>query len=291
MATLNYTSSVPNTGSFTRVDYPIKPTSTADSKVTFIDYIDFRSVSGFGYNNTPTGIQQQTIGTSWINALNVFNTLFNDLHSRIKYIEDNVWESTSTVNVTSITLNKSTAELAANGTMTLTATVNPSNATNKSIVWEASNDYVTLSANTSTSGNSIRITWQHAGQVTITAKSAENNSKQASCIITCNQESSYYYYNVVKATSNPFTSSNYRTYDGVQTAATINAIKAENPIYTVSDGIGYRFILLPNELKPFVTTGAIESRTELESTSIPGYSVYKTVRISNGVMVNAVDNN
>ena len=289
MATLNYTSSVPNTGSFTRVDYPIKPTSTADSKVTFIDYIDFRSVSGFGYNNTPTGIQQQTIGTSWINALNVFNTLFNDLHSRIKYIEDNVWESTSTVNVTSITLNKSTAELVANGTMTLTATVNPSNATNKSIVWEASNDYVTLSANTSTSGNSIRITWRHAGQVTITAKSAENNSKQASCIINCNQESSYYYYNVVKATSNPFTSSNYRTYDGVQTAATINAIKAENPILSISQA-GYYFILLPNELKPYVTNGSTEARTEIVSTPASGYSVWKTPRIASGVIINAVDN-
>ena len=80
------------------------------------------------------------------------------------------------VDVTSVTLSKTSLSLEKNNTATLTATVAPSNATNKTITWTSSNTSV---AKVSSSGV---VTAVSAGTATITAKS--NNGKTAACKVT-----------------------------------------------------------------------------------------------------------
>ena len=81
----------------------------------------------------------------------------------------------STVEVTSITLNKTNVTLEKGKTTTLTATVNPSNATNKNITWSSNN------TNVATVNNGT-ITAKKAGTANIIAKS--NNGKTATCKVT-----------------------------------------------------------------------------------------------------------
>ena len=78
------------------------------------------------------------------------------------------------VAVTSVTLNRSSVNIEVGKTYTLTATVSPSNATNKTITWSSSNTSV------ATVNNGV-VTKKAAGTATITAKS--NNGKTASCTV------------------------------------------------------------------------------------------------------------
>ena len=80
------------------------------------------------------------------------------------------------VSVTDITLNKTSATLNVGGTETLTATVAPSNATNKTVTWTSSNSSV------ASVSNGV-VTAKAAGTATITVKTADGN-KTATCTVT-----------------------------------------------------------------------------------------------------------
>mgnify|MGYP004564833331 CR=1 FL=1 len=85
----------------------------------------------------------------------------------------------STVAVQSVSLNKSTLSLTVGGSETLTATVLPGNATDKTVTWSVSPDgYAALSA---TSGTSVTVTASKAGSCTVTASSG---GKSAACAVT-----------------------------------------------------------------------------------------------------------
>ncbi|MBQ0090131.1 MAG: Ig-like domain-containing protein, partial [Prevotellaceae bacterium] len=86
-------------------------------------------------------------------------------------IEDNII-------ATSITLNATSASLKVGETKTLTATVSPTNATNKNVTWSSSNTSV---ATVSTSGV---VTAKAAGSAVITATAADGSGKKAECVIT-----------------------------------------------------------------------------------------------------------
>ena len=79
------------------------------------------------------------------------------------------------VSETGVTLNKTKLTLEKNKTATLTATISPSNATNKTIIWTTSNSSVATVSNG-------KITAIGPGTATITAKT--NNGKTASCKVT-----------------------------------------------------------------------------------------------------------
>ncbi len=81
------------------------------------------------------------------------------------------------VNVSSVTLNRETLSLILGETVTLTATVLPENAANKSVVWSSSNTTV---ATVSTSGV---VTAKAAGTATITVTATDGGSK-ATCLLT-----------------------------------------------------------------------------------------------------------
>ena len=80
-----------------------------------------------------------------------------------------------TISVTSITLDKVNAEVTEGESLTLTATVSPDNASNKTVVWSSSDDKVA-------SVKDGVVTTIKAGSVTITAKS-EDGGGTASCAI------------------------------------------------------------------------------------------------------------
>lgn len=76
--------------------------------------------------------------------------------------------------VTSITLDRTTATLKAGETVKLTATVGPEDATDRTVIWETSDESV------ATVSNGV-VTAQKVGTATVTAKAGE---KTASCLIT-----------------------------------------------------------------------------------------------------------
>lgn len=89
-------------------------------------------------------------------------------------------EKVTTIAVTGVTLNKSTANINVGEDTTLTATVSPSNATTKTVTWSSSNTSV---ATVSSTG---KVTGKKAGTATITAKSS--NGKTATCKVTVKEK-------------------------------------------------------------------------------------------------------
>lgn len=86
----------------------------------------------------------------------------------------------SVVKVSSVSLNPSSLSLTKKGqTARLSATVSPSNATNKSVTWSSSN------SNVATVSNGV-VTAVGNGSATITATAADGSGKRASCAVTVN---------------------------------------------------------------------------------------------------------
>lgn len=86
---------------------------------------------------------------------------------------------TTTVAVSSVSLSRSTLSLTAGNSSTLTATISPNNATNRTVTWSVSpSGYASLS---STSGSSITVMASKAGNCTITATAG---GKSTSCAVT-----------------------------------------------------------------------------------------------------------
>ena len=81
---------------------------------------------------------------------------------------------------TSISLNKTSATLYLDQTLQLTATVSPSNATDKSVVWSSSNNSIATVSSTGL------VTAIATGNATITATTADGSDLSATCEITVN---------------------------------------------------------------------------------------------------------
>ena len=94
----------------------------------------------------------------------------------------NVKFTASTVAVTGVTLDKSSATVNVNGTTQLTATVAPSNASNKNVTWKSSNTNIaTVDANGKVTGKAV-------GEATITVTTADGG-KTATCKVTVSKGS------------------------------------------------------------------------------------------------------
>lgn len=86
--------------------------------------------------------------------------------------------SAATTPVTQVTLNKNTLSLVKDASETLTATISPDTATNKTVIWASSDATV---ASVDATGKVIAL---KAGTTTITATSASNTDKKAQCTVT-----------------------------------------------------------------------------------------------------------
>lgn len=88
-----------------------------------------------------------------------------------------VYEETEKVNVSNVSINQSSLSLLKGAQATLTATVTPSNATIKKIIWSSDKESV------ATVANGV-VTAVSEGTATITAKSDDNQTISASCLVT-----------------------------------------------------------------------------------------------------------
>lgn len=128
----------------------------------------------------------------------------------INYIVD------TTVSVTGVSLNQSSLSLTPGATSTLTATVSPSNATNKAVTWSSSNTAVATV-------NNGTVTAVSNGTATITATTASGGYK-ASCTVTVTTPVTGISVAPTTASLNPGGSQ--------QLAATISPATATNKTYT-----------------------------------------------------------
>ncbi len=86
------------------------------------------------------------------------------------------------VSVTGVSLDKTSAELEVGGTLTLTKTIEPANATNQNVSWSSSDENVATVANGT-------VTAKTAGTAVITVKTADGG-KEARCTITVTEKTS-----------------------------------------------------------------------------------------------------
>ena len=84
----------------------------------------------------------------------------------------------ATVPVTGVTLDQESLTLQEKGSVTLTATVKPDNATNKTVTWESSD------TNIATVSEDGKVTAISAGNTTITATAADGSEVSATCFVT-----------------------------------------------------------------------------------------------------------
>ncbi|MBM6926569.1 Ig-like domain-containing protein [Pseudoflavonifractor phocaeensis] len=130
-------------------------------------YMLYRAGILTGSDNYGTFAPETTIGRSSVAAI-VARMAVPDL--RRSFVLEHA--------VTGITLNKSTLGLGVGATETLTATVSPSDATDKTVTWTSSNtDVATVSGGV--------VTGKAVGSATITA--ATTNGKTATCTVTVSQ--------------------------------------------------------------------------------------------------------
>lgn len=91
---------------------------------------------------------------------------------------------TAVINVTSVSLNKTIANLTIGDTVALAAAISPSNATNKAVKWVSSKPLV------ATVGSTGKVTAVSAGTATITVTTVDGN-KTAKCTVTVNNIKGY----------------------------------------------------------------------------------------------------
>lgn len=123
--------------------------------------------------------------------------------------------------VTGVTLDSSSIELTEGDEFTLTASINPDNATNKNVTWTSSNSAVASVSNG-------KVTALKAGQTTITVKT-DDGGKTATCKVTVNEK----IYPVIGVTLNK-TSATLTEGEELTLTATINPNNATNKNLTWS---------------------------------------------------------
>ena len=105
---------------------------------------------------------------------------FTDTIDSKQKLVRNEWSEpvTAVTDVSSVSITPSTASVAVNATKKLSATVTPSDASDKTVTWKSDKTSV---ATVSTDGT---VTGKAAGTANITATSASNPDKTATCVVT-----------------------------------------------------------------------------------------------------------
>ena len=162
---------------------------TIPESVTSIDDYAFYKCSNLTGLTSLASIPPTIGGSHTFSSITNKATLYVPAGKKNIYENADYWQDFSSIVeldpdpilATSISLNMISAELNTGGTLQLTATVLPSNATNKTVTWTTSNSSV---ATVSSNGLVSAIT---QGTATITATTTDGSNLSASCTITVNQ--------------------------------------------------------------------------------------------------------
>ena len=161
-----------------------------------------------------------------------------ELWNLLQPYADNLYQP-KPVEVTGIFLDHMSLSVPMGKDVMITATISPSNATNKKITWASSDTSIATVTSPTTSGNAAIVTWQGAGKVTITATAEGDTSKTAQCEVTCEslQPSTTYYYAGQNSGDTYITSNNYTT------IATQSAFTTKDVDMTVDN---YLYVVVPS---------------------------------------------
>ena len=131
---------------------------------------------GSGYYWSSTAYGESGAYGVYFNSFIVYPDYYDDRDRgcSVRLVTD---AAVSTVSVESVTLNKTATTIAAGATETLTATVLPETATDKSVTWSSSKESV------ATVDNTGKVTAVAAGEATITVTTTDG-SKTATCTVT-----------------------------------------------------------------------------------------------------------
>lgn len=179
---LNYTSTTVDNPGTRQLTATITPSNAANKSITWSS--SNTAVATVDSNGLVTGV---SLGSAVIKATTVDGGFAASCNVTVNYVP-----------VTSVSLNSSTLTIGRQVTSQLIATVNPSNATDKSVTWSSSNTAV---ATVSSSGVVTGVT---AGTAVITVTTA-NGGKTATCTVTVKRYDPTKYYKI--------------TYDTVSTLA------------------------------------------------------------------------
>lgn len=162
--TLSKTTASLNIGKTVTLTAKLTPDYTVYQNVTWTS--SNTKVARVNQNGTVTGVSK---GTAIITCT---STDGRNIKSTCKVSVANV------VTVKSVKLSKTSATLTTGKTVTLKATVAPTNATNKAVTWKSSNPWV---ATVSSTG---KVTARYSGTTTITCTAKDGSGKKATCKIT-----------------------------------------------------------------------------------------------------------
>jgi len=169
---LNATSATLNVGDTKQLYASVSPSSATD-----------KSVSWSSSNSSVASVSSNGLVTANSSGSATITCKANDGSGKTATCSITVKEST--VYVTGISLNISSASLNVGDTKQLTATITPYNATDKSVSWSSSNYSVA-----SVSSNGL-VTAVSSGSATITCKANDGSGKTATCSITVKESTVY----------------------------------------------------------------------------------------------------
>ena len=185
--------------------------------------------------------------------------------------------SDSTVHVTSVSLNKNSTTISVGDSETLTATILPNNATNKSVTWSSSNTSVAT-----VSGGTVSAV--ATGNATITVTTGDGNHT-ATCTVTVSAAQTQ----TLTITRSSFsTSGGYAWYDWTQVTTDSTSISGKGDLYTTETGSMQFNKSKGNKVAAlFNTTSLPGSITKIEATTASGktarsWTAYVTSTVCSG---------